>query len=84
MTTVWSTVAPVESSRGWLVPGLRAARKHAALTQEELAAAAGLTGRTVGELERGARGALPTSVRALAKALGVTPARLYAAPEASQ
>src|SRR6266536_3388461 len=52
---------------------LRHARESAGLTQEELAARAGLTPNAVGALERGERRfPYPATVRALAKALGLT------------
>ena len=52
---------------------LRRAREAAGLTQEELAARAGLTPNAVGALERGEhRHPYPATVRALAAALGLT------------
>ena len=51
---------------------LRRLREAAGLTQEELAERAGLTGKAVGALERGARRhPYPHTVRALADALGL-------------
>ncbi|SOE03545.1 ATP-binding protein [Blastococcus haudaquaticus] len=51
---------------------LRRVRERAALTQEELAARAGLTGKAVGALERGERRRpYPHTLRALADALGL-------------
>ena len=51
------------------LPGLRAARQRAALTQRELGTLAGVAKGTVFELEVGRRGAYPRTVRRLAKAL---------------
>jgi transcriptional regulator with XRE-family HTH domain len=74
------TVPIDTTSRGTLLPGLLAARLAAALTQGELAARAGTSRSTVAYLEAGTRRARPRTVRALARALGVAPAALYAAP----
>ncbi len=63
------------------LPGLREARRNAALTQTELAGMTGLTQVTISELERQARGAHPSSVRKLANALGVLPKSLYGASD---
>src|SRR3954465_5733660 len=53
-------------------PHLRALRRAAGLTQEELAECAGLTANGVSALERGARTRpYPHTVRSLADALGV-------------
>ena len=55
---------------------LRQLRDAAALTQEELAERAGLTGNAVGALERGERRRpYPHTVRALSDALGLDGAR---------
>lgn len=63
--------------RGRLLPALRACRDRRALTQEELAAAAGVAEATVSRLETGRFAARPKTVKALAEALGVDPAALY-------
>jgi transcriptional regulator with XRE-family HTH domain len=55
---------------------LRAWRLRRALTQEELAARAGLSKPTVNRVERGTRLARPSTVRKLATALGVDPVDL--------
>ena len=60
------------SSSDVLVPRLRAVRQRVALSQEELAARAGVSRTTIIKLEAG-RDAWPKTVRALAKALGVKP-----------
>ena len=52
---------------------LRHAREKAGLSQEDLAARAGLTANTIGALERGERRhPYPATIRVLAKALGLT------------
>jgi transcriptional regulator with XRE-family HTH domain len=55
---------------------LRHARELAALTQAELADRAGIHRVSLANLERGAVGAQPKTVRALAQALGCSPADL--------
>jgi tetratricopeptide (TPR) repeat protein/transcriptional regulator with XRE-family HTH domain len=58
--------------QGGFGPLLRSRRLSAGLTQEELAAAAGLSARTVGDLERGSTGRpYPKTVALLAAALGL-------------
>jgi len=57
--------------------GLRRAREHRALTQAELAERAGVMPATISRLENGQQRAYPSTVRKLAKALGVEPALLY-------
>jgi transcriptional regulator with XRE-family HTH domain len=54
------------------VPGLRALRLDAALSQRDLAARAGITQATVVRLERGLP-ARPSTIRKLADVLGVAP-----------
>jgi DNA-binding XRE family transcriptional regulator len=58
------------------LPGLRAARQRAALTQRELGTLAGASKGTIWELEVGRRGAYPRTVRRLAEALGTKVADL--------
>lgn len=61
----------VTTASGGFAARLRALREAAALTQEELAARAGLSAKAVGALERGERRCpYPHTVRALAQALG--------------
>ena len=63
---------PVSEGPGQFAEQLRRFRERAALSQEELAARAGLTGKAVGALERGERRRpYPHTVRALADALGL-------------
>jgi predicted transcriptional regulator len=60
------------------VPRLREARDHAFLSQRELAARSGLTQATVARLETGKHKARLSTIRRLAKALGVAPGDLVA------
>jgi DNA-binding XRE family transcriptional regulator len=60
---------------GLPLPELKEARLRAAMTQEELAAKAGVARTTLARLETGARAA-PATARKLALALGMAPADL--------
>ena len=60
---------------------IRAWRQYRALTQQELAARAGVARRTVVALEAGPQRARPATVRALAAALGVGPEQLRSEPQ---
>jgi transcriptional regulator with XRE-family HTH domain len=64
------------SGRSIPLPGLRAARQKAGLTQSELAELAGVARGTVHRLETLKRGGYPRTLRKLATALGVAPAQL--------
>ena len=64
------------SGRSIPLPGLRAARQKAGLTQSELAELAGVARGTVHRLETLERGGYPRTLRKLATALGVAPAQL--------
>jgi transcriptional regulator with XRE-family HTH domain len=55
---------------------IRALRKEAKLTQEELAERAGLSANYVGEIERGERNPSALALFALARGLGVRAAKL--------
>ena len=55
------------------LPRLRALRERRALTQRELADLAGVSRATLISLEAGRENPYPTTVRKLAKALGVAP-----------
>lgn len=57
---------------------IRALRKEAKLTQEELAERAGLSANYVGEIERGERNPSALALFALARGLGVQPGTLFA------
>jgi transcriptional regulator with XRE-family HTH domain len=60
------------------LPGLRAAREAKFLTQQELAAQAGMNASTISELEVGKRKARFRTIRQLATVLAVTPEQLVA------
>jgi transcriptional regulator with XRE-family HTH domain len=60
------------------LPGLRAAREAKFLTQQELAAQAGMNPSTISELEVGKRKARFRTIRQLAAVLAVTPEQLVA------
>jgi transcriptional regulator with XRE-family HTH domain len=66
--------------RGVPLPGLRAARRRAFLTQAELAARSGVGLSTILRLERGDVPAAFSTARALAEALGVAPDALARPP----
>lgn len=68
-------------TRGRPIPGLRRLREAAPMTQGELAQAAGVGRITVARLEAGKGEARPSTIRALAKALGTTAAALMAEVE---
>ena len=67
---------PGHGGRSIPLPGLRAARQKAGLTQSELAELAGVACGTVHRLETLERGCYPRTLRKLAMALGVAPAHL--------
>lgn len=56
---------------------VRALRKEAKLTQEELAERAGLSANYVGEVERGERNPSALALFALTRGLSVQPSRLF-------
>ncbi len=60
------------------LPGLRGAREAKFLTQQELAAQAGMNPSTISELEAGKRKARFRTIRQLAAVLAVTPEQLVA------
>lgn len=64
---------------GLPLPELKEARLRATMTQEELAAKAGIARTTLARLETGAKAA-PATTRKLALALGLAPTDLMAPP----
>jgi DNA-binding Xre family transcriptional regulator len=70
--------------RSYLLPGLRACRLAAGITQRELAEKIGGTQATVRELERGYRGAYVSTIRKLCEALEVVPKDLLCGSDANQ
>lgn len=59
-----------------MVGNLRRLRELRALSQRDLAAQAGLSVTTVNRVEMGRRRPMPSTVRKLAQALGVSPSEL--------
>jgi transcriptional regulator with XRE-family HTH domain len=59
---------------------LRAWREHRALSQQDLAAAAGVARRTITAIEGGENAPRPSTVRKLAEALRTSPERLRRPP----
>jgi len=53
---------------------IKTLRKKLALSQRELAAKAGITAATLNRIETGKESPMPKTIRALAAALGVSPA----------
>jgi ribosome-binding protein aMBF1 (putative translation factor) len=78
------SVLPRQNGRGAPLPGLRAARLAAALSQRDLAAAIGSNQATICELEHLVRGAYPKTTRKLCRALNVEPADLLLAGTAGE
>jgi transcriptional regulator with XRE-family HTH domain len=64
------------------LPRLRATRERRALSQRELADMAGVSRTTIVSLEQGADSPFPSTIRKLARALGVAPDELME-PEAT-
>ena len=62
---------------GRKLKGLRGVRQDRALSQRDVAEASGVTLSTINRLELGRQSAYPTTVRKLARALGVEPRALY-------
>ncbi len=63
------------------LPGLRAAREAAFLSQMELSRRSGIGQPTIWALEAGERGAYPQTIRRLAAGLGVEPEVLVKEPD---
>jgi transcriptional regulator with XRE-family HTH domain len=67
----------VDSDLLMLGHGIRQRRASSGMSQEELAASAGLHRNYIGLLERGERNATAKALVAIARALGVNPAELW-------
>ena len=63
----------LNGGRSYLLQGLWACRQAAGLTQRQLAEMLGSSQATVRKLERQSRGAYPSTIQRLCRALGVTP-----------
>lgn len=67
------TAESANNGRSYLLKGLWACCLAAGLDQRQLAEAMGSSQRTVGQLERGDRGAYPKTIARLCEVLGVGP-----------
>jgi DNA-binding Xre family transcriptional regulator len=73
VAAIKETAKSTNGGRSYLLKGLWACRLAAGLDQRQLAEAMGSSQRTVGQLERGDRGAYPKTIMRLCAALGVAP-----------
>jgi DNA-binding XRE family transcriptional regulator len=75
------TAESANNGRSYLLKGLWACRLAAGLDQRQLAEAIGSSQATVGQLERGDRGAYPKTIIRLCECLGVAPEDLLSGTE---
>jgi transcriptional regulator with XRE-family HTH domain len=73
VAAIKETAKSTNNGRSYLLKGLWACRLAAGLDQRQLAQAMGSSQRTVGQLERGDRGAYPKTIMRLCAALRVAP-----------
>jgi DNA-binding Xre family transcriptional regulator len=73
VAAIKETAESTNGGRSYLLKGLWACRLAAGLDQRQLAEAMGSTQATVGQLERGDRGAYPKTILRLCEVLGVAP-----------
>src|SRR5215208_1364116 len=73
VAAIKETAKSTNGGRSYMLKGLWACRLAAGLDQRQLAEAMGSTQATVGQLERGDRGAYPKTIVRLCAALGVAP-----------
>jgi DNA-binding Xre family transcriptional regulator len=73
VAAIKETAESTNGGRSYLLKGLWACRLAAGLDQRQLAEAMGSTQATVGQLERGDRGAYPKTILRLCECLGVAP-----------
>ena len=73
MAAIKETAKSTNNGRSYLLKGLWACRLAAGLDQRQLAQAMGSTQATVGQLERGDRGAYLKTIVRLCECLGVAP-----------
>jgi len=73
VAAIKETARSTNNGRSYLLKGLWACRLAAGLNQRQLAQAMGSTQATVGQLERGDRGAYPKTILRLCECLGVAP-----------
>jgi DNA-binding Xre family transcriptional regulator len=73
VAAIKETAKSSNGGRSYLLKGLWACRLAAGLNQRQLAEAIGSSQATVGQLERGDRGAYPKTILRLCEVLGVAP-----------
>jgi DNA-binding Xre family transcriptional regulator len=73
VAAIKETAKSTNGGRSYLLKGLWACRLAAGLNQRQLAEAIGSSQATVGQLERGDRGAYPKTILRLCEVLGVAP-----------
>jgi DNA-binding Xre family transcriptional regulator len=73
VAAIKETAKSTNGGRSYMLKGLWACRLAAGLNQRQLAEAMGSTQATVGQLERGDRGAYPKTIMRLCECLGVAP-----------
>ncbi len=78
------TAQSANNGRSYLLKGLWACRLAAGLDQRQLAKAMGSSQATVGQLERGDRGAYPKTIMRLCAVLGVAPEDLLSGGDSGQ
>jgi DNA-binding Xre family transcriptional regulator len=78
------TAQSANNGRSYLLKGLWACRLAAGLDQRQLAQAMGSSQATVGQLERGDRGAYPKTIARLCECLGVAPEDLLSGNSPSE
>ena len=84
VAAIKETAKSTNGGRSYLLRGLWACRLAAGLTQRELADAMGGSQATVGQLERGDRGAYPKTIVRLCECLGVAPENLLSGDSPSE
>jgi DNA-binding Xre family transcriptional regulator len=84
VAAIKETAESTNNGRSYLLKGLWACRLAAGLDQRQLAEAIGSSQATVGQLERGDRGAYPKTIVRLCAALGVAPEDLLSGNSPSE
>jgi DNA-binding Xre family transcriptional regulator len=84
VAAIKETAKSTNGGRSYMLKGLWACRLAAGLNQRQLAEAMGSTQATVGQLERGDRGAYPKTIMRLCECLGVAPEDLLSGDSPSE
>ena len=84
VAAIKETAKSTNNGRSYLLKGLWACRIAAGLNQRQLAEAIGSSQATVGQLERGDRGAYPKTILRLCEVLGVAPENLLSGDSPSE